>query len=669
MPLEVALVLHGKVGDLPRPGRAPPQLRAADDALPSPHLLAMCYASFLRHVLGPNAHHAALDVIGHSWTPLLGPLLDRLYARSLVASRHQPPPRRRGFRCAHAAIDAATCHRTFCHLLGVSRALQLKAEVEERRARSYAAVILSRWDVLWRAPLRLPSLPGWAGAGGGVFWLPRLCALLAPHATAATPPRQEQKRQWRSKACGGAASDFTASPQAAECAPSGWRGCHRDQTDEARRLLLLDFWLVTRDSAAADAFGGMAANFSSLSHTIVERFASPSSRAAREVVAMGHSYYAAQLVLVMNATLRFALNPGIDFTLGRDWGSTNCAALRPRCASAYCNGTDVLPAPWRQRWAAPRDPEPWVGRLSFGGQGPLRESCEAGYFSCLHGSRMCDEAELDAEPMDRVAPRALFLACASAASCESLRRRNASRTEAEHAALSALCAGLLVDLWARVWAAAPRARRPAADEQARRRRRRRRRRTRPSPPPPLGVAARAQAARRLVEAQAAALLRAAPPPPPPSLARRAECVALAARSRHGAARVHGLAGACLPLAAAGGGGGGACASRGGGAGGVLFRGVGRGVDLRAACVGKCLECARCGYVSWSAERRECRWYEACDVDALHAAASTDFWTAQVDRQKVDKWRAWCTLPSVLAKPPTSICRRFVPAVHLNRSHG
>ena len=51
---------------------------------------------------------------------------------------------------------------------------------------------------------------------------------------------------------------------------------------------------------------------------------------ARTVAAMGHAYYGLHLIVALNATLRFAANIGIDFTLGRDWKRSSCAALKPR---------------------------------------------------------------------------------------------------------------------------------------------------------------------------------------------------------------------------------------------------------------------------------------------------------------------------------------------------
>ena len=91
-----AVLLHGKVGglksDLPalegrreEPSESP---RAFDNAAASPAMLALCAASVERLVVSPNRGQYAVDVLGRSRSPEVGPLLDALF--SPAASTHAP---------------------------------------------------------------------------------------------------------------------------------------------------------------------------------------------------------------------------------------------------------------------------------------------------------------------------------------------------------------------------------------------------------------------------------------------------------------------------------------------------------------------------------------------------------------------------------------------------
>ena len=96
--------------------------------------------------------------------------LDGLFAPTLSA--HEKGVPLAGFRCANSSFATGFCHRTLSHLLGITRAMRLKTQLErERGGAPYDAVFLSRWDVLWRSPLlaELPRLRGWRL---GSPWLP-----------------------------------------------------------------------------------------------------------------------------------------------------------------------------------------------------------------------------------------------------------------------------------------------------------------------------------------------------------------------------------------------------------------------------------------------------------------------------------------------------------------
>ena len=134
-------------------------------------------------------------------------------------------------------------------------------------------------------------------------------------------------------------------------------------------------------------------------------------------------YMPLQLLHVMKASLLWTRHMNIDFTLGRGWGDVDCFALRPRCATRErCTSADLLRRPWQPPGLEQRDgASEWPPPATYAGPRgahPMRSSCSDNWFQC-HGShsRMCQEAEAAAAPLDRAAPRALFVACAERA-CE-----------------------------------------------------------------------------------------------------------------------------------------------------------------------------------------------------------------------------------------------------------
>ena len=137
-----------------------------------------------------------------------------------------------------------------------------------------------------------------------------------------------------------------------------------------------------------------------------------------------------QLLHVMNATLLWTRHNNIDFSLGRRWGDVDCFALRPRCAMrARCTAADLLRRPWQPQGLEQRDgASEWPPPATYAGPRgahPMRSSCSDNWFQCAGShSRMCQEADAAAAPLDRAAPRALFVACAERA-CEERSRLKA----------------------------------------------------------------------------------------------------------------------------------------------------------------------------------------------------------------------------------------------------
>ena len=132
---DLAVVLHGKIGDMQRPGISPTSVRAVDGAHASPQLVAMCFAALVRHVIEPNLERFHVGIVGHSWSPAIGEVIGALFRPFLVSSRHESPPPLQSFRCSNPALDPLLCHRAFCQLLGIKRALELKRGVESERGK------------------------------------------------------------------------------------------------------------------------------------------------------------------------------------------------------------------------------------------------------------------------------------------------------------------------------------------------------------------------------------------------------------------------------------------------------------------------------------------------------------------------------------------------------
>ena len=430
----LAVVIHGRMGGLAPvlPGTPPRAVRSLENAPPSPLSAALCAASLERHVLAPNrARFATIDVIGHSWSPEIGATLDALFVprRSL----HEHGPMRAGFRCPESSFAHMYCHRTFSHVLGISRAMALKRLEEKARGAMYDLVILLRWDILWRTPLLdVRSLPGWHAQRERrrrSVWLPRICA----------PIRGGDNigRGFRQAVCGGMSSSWLATQAARECAQAA-RACDHDMTAEAREIMVMDWWLVLGTSADADEFAsGMSDRFAEYGAMVRQRLSSK----PRGIIAMGHAWFGAQLLWTMNVTLRHHGNIGVDFHLGRAWDQFDCLAMRPACKSAVCTSRDLVLAPWHgdnARW--PVEAEPFNASLPQVTSKPdersqMASSCEDRYFICRKPSRRCIETEAALEPVDQTNRRALFLGCA-----EQLCDPGAASNTTE-------CAGRLLSLW------------------------------------------------------------------------------------------------------------------------------------------------------------------------------------------------------------------------------
>ncbi|KAL1527577.1 hypothetical protein AB1Y20_008964 [Prymnesium parvum] len=516
--LRAAYVMHGKLGGIDRGTGA--AVRAVDGASPGLDLLVLCFASVWRHVLVANRERFHVDLIGHSWNPSVGGAIDALFrprrsahepeavvrnralCYSLAASlRHRLSSSNRTF-AHYGAVGrgASSCERTASHLLGMQRAIELKAAVEKEGGFTYDVVVVARWDVVWNRPLDL----GGVEVRRAAFTLPSFCT-----ATGKKDPEAGMRAahaDFRRAACGGLASGGQVPTAAISCGGTH-RPCMPDLSAEARELFLLDWWFGS-SSRLADRFAEVASEKEYARYSVLnfERLtASPSP------VMMGHAFWGMKMMWGLSASLIFSAHLQLDFSLGRMWqasalprGVKQCRVLRTRCSSPLadtaegrrlrastearrgsnegkleasgkgggggggrgarnrtaangaalqsmhaCTADDVVRRPWQAPLVTPR-PRP---RPTFRyNNEQSHHSCDDGWFLCEEYSRACKEQEPTLEPMDRPAQRAQWIACTSHL-CERLRLPKNS----------AGCAGALLKGWVETWSAAP----PANDTLAR----------------------------------------------------------------------------------------------------------------------------------------------------------------------------------------------------------
>jgi hypothetical protein len=174
---ELALVLHGKISTLRNPSAYTPP----DGG--DPTVVRLLHAAIVRHLLAPN-RHASVSVFAHSWSPRLGPLVDRLF--SPAWSKHEPE---------HITPNARSAASSF------AAALTAKRAYERRRGKRFDLVATIRYDTLLLTPLVLEQLPyaqlwfaaqccGWRAAlGASEYRLPRLTRRAPPSHAMLIPQR------------------------------------------------------------------------------------------------------------------------------------------------------------------------------------------------------------------------------------------------------------------------------------------------------------------------------------------------------------------------------------------------------------------------------------------------------------------------------------------------
>ena len=241
-----ALVLHGKLGSLA--GRS-------ISSGPGLDVIVLSYATTLRHIIQANSADYSVDTFGHSWSPEVGAALDALYKPTRSSHERVEQQRNRAL-CQDAAArlqelsgplklgpfsggfaqvsGVSSCERTASHLLGMQRALLLKAQHEAANGFVYDTTIVMRWDVVWHRPFALRGLD----ISRGAIVLPTYCTSSDPRSGIATQRNVTQIMTYRQAVCGGSASFLVVPTAAAECNHGKHRPCMADLTPLAREVPL-----------------------------------------------------------------------------------------------------------------------------------------------------------------------------------------------------------------------------------------------------------------------------------------------------------------------------------------------------------------------------------------------------------------------------------------------
>ena len=266
--------------------------------------------TFVDRVLKPTrrAGGATVEIFLHSWHPELATELDHRFAAT--ASLHEALP------------AALTAERVESQHTSMLRGLQLALAHPHRTSRpshtkpttGFTHVLVSRYDVLWLAPLRLSKLLLASSEvmtssrrrhapppAPPLLWLPRWCHR-APVAT------QEQAAAIRS-ACG-FQSVYQGDAYLArrpEC--KGWV-CHEVGGTRLNTALVLDWWFAATPSVAL-AFAKIATRIHEYRQAL--RLPTPYD--------WSHFYWhhIVHSVLGIANRTRYTLYEGVDFTIARQW--------------------------------------------------------------------------------------------------------------------------------------------------------------------------------------------------------------------------------------------------------------------------------------------------------------------------------------------------------------
>lgn len=149
--LSAVLCLYGRVGNLDD---------KFDHGGSTPEALAVSAPAVWKHVVDANRAYFAMDVVAQTWDVELAAAIEAAYRPIALDASPQPP------------VDNL---RSFGEAM--KRATALKAEVEKRQGFRYDLVVLMRYDIFWRRPLRLDQIA--ASNLSGKLWTGHWCSVHA----------------------------------------------------------------------------------------------------------------------------------------------------------------------------------------------------------------------------------------------------------------------------------------------------------------------------------------------------------------------------------------------------------------------------------------------------------------------------------------------------------
>ena len=328
---KLAIVLYGKIGN-------EIQRTFTPYAKASSGVLGLAYNAMRETILEPAApHFKAIDIFGHSWSPEAKDLIEAMYKPTAtsfeadmmskfdLACRRKAHSRELG---GPGFFYPISCGRTMSHMLGMQRAIALKAAHERAQGFEYRAVLVSRWDVLWQSSKVGTWLVDVASrAPLDKLWMPDNCGEEAH----GSRDIESAETAYKARVCG--VDDKTVvkrsaptkvSTGAASCGKAN-RGCDWDMRPGTRGLFLVDWWFLS-SSALADGFGRAWDGFENATATVKNELVSadkvknagPRGHILAGIWTFGHFYWGLQIVRNMQAPVDWApLTMGNEYTLVR----------------------------------------------------------------------------------------------------------------------------------------------------------------------------------------------------------------------------------------------------------------------------------------------------------------------------------------------------------------
>lgn len=280
----LAVVLYGKIGNEVK--------RAKDGGRPSAGTIGLSAITAQEVLLRPLAGLFRIDVFGHCWsaggsaaliTELWKPVRSRFEDDRSSKFEQQCNARS---RVIHSF--PGSCGRTISQLLGMQRAIHLKAEYERSHGFRYSAVFVSRWDLVWLSEKAAGIMAGLATslARSPRFWLADSCATENTGRFLRSDRIQVHlEATYAAQVCGiaRARAEVMVPTLSRRCVLH--RACEADLTPHSRDFFVMDMWFLT-SSTLADEFATAVESFDHYRGIIESEFLTP--RALNK--SMGSSY-------------------------------------------------------------------------------------------------------------------------------------------------------------------------------------------------------------------------------------------------------------------------------------------------------------------------------------------------------------------------------------------